>query len=344
MAYLLITGGSGFIGSHTCLALLEVGHKLVVIDDYSNSSSEALKRVVHLAGADINKQLYLIQGDIRKAKDLDRAFSIAGDPIEGVIHFAGLKAVNQSIKEPLNYWDVNVNGSIQLIKAMKRHGCRTIVFSSSATVYGYPSISPIKETSTVNPINPYGVTKVAVEDLLQDLALSENNWRIACLRYFNPVGAHPTGCIGEAPNGIPDNLFPYLTQVIVGQHPELKIFGGDWPTKDGTPVRDYIHVMDLAEGHIAAFDFLRNESPQLVTMNLGSGQGYSVLEVVKSFEEVIGKAVPYRIVPRRNGDSAFSIADPSFAASCMGWKTSRSLLEMSKDAWAWQENNPFGYQ
>ena len=343
MAQLLITGGAGFIGSHTCLALLEAGHDLVVLDDFSNSSAESLRRVAELAGVEPASRITLVQGDIRKSEDLNLAFSQDDQFIEAVIHFAGLKAVGESMQFPLRYWDVNVTGTRCLLEAMQRHGCRTIVFSSSATVYGYPSQVPISETSDIQPINPYGRTKAVVEKLLGDLAASEPNWRIACLRYFNPVGAHPSGFLGEAPHGVPNNLFPFVSQVAVGARKELQVFGGDWPTRDGTALRDYIHVMDLAEGHIAALEVLQREGPQTLTINLGSGLGHSVLDVVQSFEEISGKAVPYRVVARRQGDVAFSVADPSFASERLGWTSRRSLADMCRDAWAWQQSNPNGY-
>ena len=271
----LITGGAGFIGSHTCLVLMEAGHRLVMLDSFANSSPESLRRGVELAGPGAADRLEVVEGDIRSATDLERAFSRG--PVDGVIHFAGLKAVGESVTKPLRYWDVNVCGSRQLVSAMQVHGCRTLVFSSSATLYGYPETVPIPENASVQPINPYGQTKAAVEQLLADVAASEPGWRIARLRYFNPVGAHPSGQIGEDPSGIPNNLFPFVSQVAVGRRPQLQVYGGDWPTPDGSGVRDYIHVMDLAEGHKAALEVLLAEDPQVLTLNLGSGQGHSVL-------------------------------------------------------------------
>ena len=321
MAQLLITGGAGFIGSHTCLVLLEAGHRLVVLDNFSNSSPESLRRVLELAGLPPSEpRLQTISGDIRSNDDLERAFQAAAQPIEAVVHFAGLKAVGESVQDPLRYWDVNVAGSRCLLAAMQRHGCRTLVFSSSATLYGLPEQVPIAETATVQPINPYGHTKAATEQLLADQAASEPGWRIARLRYFNPVGAHPSGRIGEDPLGQPNNLFPFISQVAVGRRPELQVFGNDWPTADGSGVRDYIHVMDLAEGHRAALDTLLAEPPQLLTLNLGSGQGHSVLEMVRAFEHASGRAVPYELVDRRAGDSAISIADPSTISRSMWWQ------------------------
>ncbi len=345
MAQLLITGGAGFIGSHTALVLLEAGHQLVVLDNFVNSSPESLRRVQELVGSAAAEHLTVVEGDIRSPADLERAFTAAAGsgPIEAVVHFAGLKAVGESLAQPLAYWDVNVAGSRQLLAAMQAHSCRTLVFSSSATLYGIPEQVPIPETAPVQPINPYGHTKAAVERMLADLAASGPGWRIARLRYFNPVGAHPSGRIGEDPNGIPNNLFPFVSQVAVGRRERLRVFGGDWPTADGSGVRDYIHVMDLAEGHRAALETLLQEEPQLLTANLGSGQGHSVLEVVAAFETASGRPVPYAVVERRSGDAACSVADPSLAAARLGWRTRRSLAEMCRDGWAWQQANPNGY-
>jgi UDP-glucose 4-epimerase len=341
VAQLLITGGAGFIGSHTCLVLLEAGHSLVVLDNFANSSPEALRRVVELAGSAAGDRLQVVEGDIRSSSDLERAF--AAGPIEAVIHFAGLKAVGESVAQPLRYWDVNVAGSRCLLTAMQAHGCRTIAFSSSATLYGLPDQVPIPEDARVQPINPYGHTKAAVEQLLADIAASEPGWRMARLRYFNPVGAHPSGHIGEDPNGPPNNLFPFVSQVAVGRREQLQVFGGDWPTPDGTGVRDYIHVMDLAEGHRAAVEHLLAHDPQLLTLNLGSGSGHSVLEVVQAFEQASGRPVPYALVDRRPGDAATTVADPSLAALVLDWRTRRGLAEICRDGWAWQSANPLGY-
>ena len=345
MAQLLITGGAGFIGSHSCLVLLEAGHNLVVLDNFDNSSPESLKRVLELAGPSAVGRLRVVEGDIRSAADLERAFEAApaGQPITAVVHFAGLKAVGESVREPLRYWDVNLCGSRQLLEAMQAHGCRSLVFSSSATLYGMPELVPIPESAPIQPINPYGHSKAAVEQLLADLAASEAGWRIARLRYFNPVGAHPSGRIGEDPRGIPNNLFPFVSQVAVGRRDCLQVFGGDWPTPDGSGIRDYIHVMDLAEGHRAALDVLLAEPPQLLSLNLGSGQGHSVLEVVRAFELASGRSVPYTVVERRDGDAASTVADPRLAATRLGWRTRRSLEEMCRDGWTWQQANPEGY-
>ena len=353
MATLLITGGAGFIGSHTSLVLLEAGHDLLVIDDFSNSSPQSLERVAELAAvasptADPSDgRLQLVRGDIRDPAALDRVFAqagAAGRPIDAVIHFAGLKAVGESVAHPLRYWDVNVAGSRTLLAAMERHGCHTLVFSSSATLYGYPDVVPIPESAPIHPINPYGHTKAAVERMLSDLVASAAGvWRIASLRYFNPVGAHPSGRIGEDPHGRPNNLFPFVSQVAVGRRAQLQVFGSDWPTPDGTGVRDYIHVMDLAEGHRDALETLLNEPPQQLTVNLGSGSGVSVLELVKAFETASGRPVPYALVERRPGDAAITVADPSLAAARFGWHTRRSLSDICRDGWAWQSANPEGY-
>ena len=353
MANLLITGGAGFIGSHTCLALLQAGHRLVVLDNFSNSQPEALRRVAELAAleplttrgyacwATADQRLIVHQGDIRARQDLDPLF--AAERIDGVLHFAGLKAVADSIAQPLQYWDVNVAGSVCLLQAMAAGGCRTLVFSSSATLYGHPERVPIPEEAPIRPINPYGQTKAAVEQLLVDVAASHPDWRIARLRYFNPVAAHPSGHIGEDPHGIPSNIFPLISQVAMGRRPVLEVFGNDWPSADGTGVRDYIHVMDLAEGHGAALALLLAEAPQLLTLNLGSGQGHSVLELVKAFAAASGQPIPIRFSARRPGDSAVSIADPGAAARRMGWRTRRSLGQICRDGWAWQQANPQGY-
>lgn len=368
---ILVTGGAGFIGSHTVCLLLEAGYSVVVLDNFSNSSPEALRRVATLAklpplrsqaaghwsssngsDRDATASLTLIEGDIRQPSDLERAFRIQPRPIGAVIHFAGLKAVGESVIDPLSYWDVNVQGSLTLLQSMVKYGCRTLVFSSSATLYGYPEAVPIPESAPVQPINPYGNTKAAIEQVLADVACGSGDincssdhpgWRIACLRYFNPVGAHPSGQIGEDPNGIPSNLFPFVSQVAVGRRQRLQVFGADWPTPDGTGVRDYIHVMDLAEGHLAALDVLLSEPSQLLTVNLGSGQGFSVLEVVNAFEEASGRPIPYDVVARRHGDAAISVADASYANKRLGWRASRDIHHICNDAWRWQKLNPLGF-
>ena len=344
MARLLLTGGAGFIGSHTALVLLQAGHHLVVLDDFRNSNPEALKRVEQLSG----KQITLVAGNLNDPACLERLFRGGpygiGGSFDAVIHFAGLKAVGESVKHPLLYWQVNLEGTRLLLAAMAAAGCFCLVFSSSATLYGIPNQVPIPESAQIQPINPYGNSKAAAEQLLADLAGSSSCWRIARLRYFNPVGAHPSGLIGEDPAGIPNNLFPFVSQVAVGKRPELLIFGDDWPTIDGTGVRDYIHVMDLAEGHAAALEVLLAGAPQLLTLNLGSGEGHSVFQVLKGFEQACGRELPYRIVDRRPGDAAITVADPSLAKALLGWHTKRNLAQICTDGWAWQAANPNGYR
>jgi len=344
MARLLLTGGAGFIGSHTALVLLQAGHHLVVLDDFRNSNPEALRRVEQLSG----KQITLVAGNLNDPACLERLFKGGpyglGGSFDAVIHFAGLKAVGESVNHPLLYWQVNLEGTRMLLAAMAAAGCFSLVFSSSATLYGIPNQVPIPESAQIEPINPYGHSKAAAEQLLADLAGSSSYWRIARLRYFNPVGAHPSGLIGEDPAGIPNNLFPFLSQVAVGKRPELLIFGGDWPTIDGTGVRDYIHVMDLAEGHAAALEVLLAGAPQLLTLNLGSGEGHSVLQVLNGFEQACGRELPYRIVDRRPGDAAITVADPSLAKALLGWSTKRNLAQICADGWAWQAANPNGYR
>lgn len=334
----LVTGGAGYIGSHTTLALLHAGYEVVVLDSLFNSSAESLKRVAHLAG----RAPMFVVGDIRDRAALDRLFTSYS--VDAVLHFAGLKAVGESVSHPLRYFDNNVHGSQVLLQACAEAGVFNVVFSSSATVYGEPAIVPISEVCPVGqPTNPYGRSKLMVEDMLRDVAESDPRWRIAILRYFNPVGAHESGQIGEDPNGIPNNLQPYIAQVAVGKLPDLAVFGNDYPTPDGTGVRDYIHVVDLAEGHLRALDALQTRTGAHV-WNLGTGQGYSVLEMVCAFEEASGKLVPYRIAPRRPGDIATCYADPTKAERELGWKALRGLDVMMRDAWRWQSMNPDGYR
>jgi UDP-glucose 4-epimerase len=338
MSSILVTGGAGYIGSHTTLALLEAGHSVVVLDNLCNSSAESLKRVAQLAG----KAPVFVQGDIRDRAVLDRLF--AEHAIDAVLHFAGLKAVGESVAQPLRYYDNNVHGSQVLLQACANTGVFNVVFSSSATVYGDPAQMPISEACPVGqPTNPYGRSKLMVEDMLRDVAASDLRWRIAVLRYFNPVGAHESGLIGEDPNGIPNNLLPYIAQVAVGKLPELAVFGNDYPTPDGTGIRDYIHVVDLAEGHLCALEALQTRTGAHV-WNLGTGQGYSVLEMVRAFEAASGKRVSYRIAPRRTGDIATCYADPAKAERELGWKAKRGLNEMMRDAWRWQSMSPDGYR
>ena len=347
---ILVTGGAGFIGSHTCLALLEEGYDLVVIDSYVNSNEKSLERVIDTFKIN-NKakkaNIEIEQADIRDEIELDKLFSehqSLEKPIEAVIHFAGLKSVTESVLNPLNYWDVNVNGSITLLRIMKRYKCRTIVFSSSATIYGLASNKPLKENTEIKPINPYGRTKVAIEQLLSDNYFSEpGKWRIANLRYFNPIGAHSSGIIGEDPKGIPNNIFPYILQVAAGNISKLNIFGDDWPTIDGSGVRDYIHIMDLAEGHVAALGKIFNNNPNILNLNLGTGIGTSVLELINVFQEVNKVKIPYEISSRRKGDVATIIADNISAVSYLNWTPKRSLKEMCTDGWKWQLINPKGY-
>ncbi|MEY3930436.1 MAG: UDP-glucose 4-epimerase GalE [Cyanobacteriota bacterium] len=339
---LLITGGAGFIGSHTCLVLLQAGHRLVVLDNYDNSSPEALRRVAELAGlAPDDPRLQVVEGDVRQPADLARAFALG--PIDGVVHFAGLKAVAESVADPLRYWDVNVGGSRALLAAMRAHGCRVIVFSSTSTVYGQPEQFPLLESAALNPLHPYAQTKLAVEQVLTALAASEPGWRVSSLRYFNPVGAHPSGRIGEDPRGIPNNLFPFITQVAAGRQGELRVFGSDYPTPDGTGIRDYLHVMDLAEAHAVALEHLLAGDSSLPTLNLGTGRGLSVLEVVEGFEAATGLSIPRVMLPRRPGDVPKLEASPELAAQVLGWRATRSLAEMCRDGWAWQQANPNGY-
>ncbi|HTN30979.1 MAG TPA: UDP-glucose 4-epimerase GalE [Pseudomonas sp.] len=335
---ILVTGGAGYIGSHVVLALLEAGRDVLVLDNLCNSSAESLRRVEGLCG----RSPKFVEGDIRDRALLDRLF--AEHAIEAVMHFAGLKAVGESVQQPLRYYENNVAGSVTLCQAMAAAGVFRLVFSSSATVYGEPSQMPIREDfPTGTPTNPYGRSKLMVEEVLRDLSLSEPRWSIALLRYFNPVGAHPSGQIGEDPQGIPNNLLPYVSQVAVGKLKELAVFGDDYPTVDGTGVRDYIHVMDLADGHLKALDALAERSGVNV-WNLGTGTGYSVLQMVRAFEQASGRAVAYRVAPRRAGDIAECWADPALAERELGWKAQRGLEEMMVDTWRWQSNNPQGYQ
>lgn len=333
---ILVTGGAGYIGSHACLQLLEHGHDLVVLDNLSNSSIKSLTRVQALCG----RRLQFVQGDIRNHAALETAFRY---PLHAVIHFAGLKAVGESVAAPLTYYDNNVAGTLCLLNAMRRHNVRTLVFSSSATVYGTPTSVPIQENSPLNATNPYGRSKLMVEDILRDLATADPGWNIALLRYFNPVGAHESGQIGEDPKGIPNNLMPFICQVATGKRSHLNVFGNDYPTPDGTGVRDYIHVMDLANGHLKALDVLECHQG-LVTVNLGTGQGYSVLEMIKAFENASGIQIPYQITPRRPGDIAACWADPSHAHQLLNWHAERDLHTMCQDSWRWQQQNPHGYR
>lgn len=332
----LLTGATGYIASHTWLSLLQAGFEVVGIDDFSNSSPAVLDRIAAIAG----RQPDFVRGDVCDAGALDALMQAR--PVDAVVHFAAFKAVGESGQKPLAYWRNNVGGLVSVCEAMQRHGCRSLVFSSSATVYGQPERLPLDEGSPLSTASVYGSTKLAGENILRDLGQSDPSWRIACLRYFNPVGAHPSGTMGEDPQGIPNNLMPYVTQVAVGRRARLQVFGNDYPTPDGTGVRDYIHVLDLAEGHAAALRYLF-EQGQSITVNLGTGRGYSVLEVVQAFERASGRPVPYDIVPRRPGDVAACYADPSLALQRLGWQARRDLDEMCRDSWRWQQANPRGY-
>lgn len=334
---ILVTGGAGYIGSHTCLELLGNDYEVVVVDNLSNSKEESLKRVMDLAG----KRLEFYKVDLLDKVSLNKVFGKAA--FDAVIHFAGLKAVGESVTSPLKYYTNNVAGTIALCEVMIRHNIKNLIFSSSCTVYGNPHKVPITEDFPLLPTNPYGRTKLIIEDILRDLHRADHTWNVALLRYFNPVGAHKSGRIGEDPNGIPNNLFPFISQVAVGKFPFLSVFGDDYPTPDGTGIRDYIHITDLALGHLKALKML-SSNPGVVTYNLGTGSGYSVLEIVTAFEKAAGKKIPYRITGRRPGDIALAYADPSLAKKELGWTAERGLDEMCADSWKWQTNNPNGYE
>ena len=333
----LVTGGAGYIGSHTCVELLLAGHEVIVVDSLINSREKSIRRIEEISSG----KLLFHKVDLLDKPLLDRVFQ--ENPVDAVIHFAGLKAVGESVAIPLQYYKNNITGSLVLFEVMAQHGVRNLVFSSSATVYGDPATVPITEDFPIKASNPYGWAKVMIEQILQDLYRADRSLNIALLRYFNPVGAHPSGRIGEDPKGIPNNLVPYIAQVAVGKLDELKIFGNDYPTPDGTGVRDYIHIMDLADGHIKALKKLEAD-PGLVTYNLGTGKGCSVLEMVDAFAEAAGKKIPYKIVGRRPGDIASCYADPSKAEKELSWKATRGINEMCADTWRWQVNNPNGYE
>jgi len=333
---IFVTGGAGYIGSHTCVELLNAGHTVTVFDNLSNSQPEALQRVERITG----KSVHFIEGDIRDQAALTAALQ-ASQPT-AVIHFAGLKAVGESVAQPLHYYDNNVVGTLCLLRAMQAAAVKTLVFSSSATVYGDPQRLPLTEDHPLSATNPYGQTKLVIENMLRDLYRSDAVWRIAILRYFNPVGAHASGLIGEDPQGVPNNLLPYVAQVAVGRRDCLNVWGNDYPTPDGTGVRDYIHVVDLALGHLAALDQL-GQAPQCLTVNLGTGTGYSVLDMVRAFSAASGRPIAYQFSPRRAGDVAACYADPALAQQRLGWRAERDLATMCADAWRWQSNNPNGY-
>lgn len=336
MAKILVTGGAGFIGSHTCVELLEAGYEVVIVDNFSNSKPEALNRIKKITG----KDFAFYEADLLDLAALEKIFE--ENKIDAVIHFAGLKAVGESVQKPVEYYHNNITGTLMLIKAMRKYGCKKIVFSSSATVYGPVNKAPYTEDMPTSATNPYGYTKVMIEQILRDVYVSDNDWSVSLLRYFNPIGAHKSGLIGEDPNGIPNNLLPYICQVAVGKLEKLGVFGDDYDTPDGTGVRDYIHVVDLALGHIKAVEKVEGEDG-LFIYNLGTGIGYSVLDVVKSFEKASGKKIPYVIGPRRDGDIATCYSDPSKALKELGWKAERGLDEMCEDSWRWQSQNPNGY-
>lgn len=333
---ILVTGGAGYIGSHACVELINVGYKVIVVDNLYNSSLESIRRVEDIVGSSIPFH----KVDIRDKQALTYVFEKYS--IDGVIHFAGLKAVGESVEKPIEYYDINVGGTFILAEVMRKFGCKTFVFSSSATVYGDPHTVPIKEDFPLSVTNPYGRSKLMIEKFLQDVFVADDTWHIALLRYFNPVGAHKSGQIGEDPNDTPNNLIPYISQVAIGKLEKLSIFGGDYNTPDGTGVRDYIHVVDLAKGHVKALQALKNK-PQVLIVNLGTGKGYSVLDMIKAFEKASGKRVPYQIVDRRPGDIATCYADPAYAVEILDWKAKHELDEMCEDTWRWQFQNPNGY-
>lgn len=341
---ILVTGGAGYIGSHTCLELLQAGYEVIVVDNLANSKVESLSRVQKLVGDALRgtgKELTFHQVDLLDKEALNAIFANAA--IQAVIHFAGLKAVGESVTIPLQYYHNNLTGTLILCEVMAQHEVKNLVFSSSATVYGNPHKVPITEDFPLSATNPYGRSKLMIEEILRDLYRADDAWNVAILRYFNPVGAHQSGQIGEDPNGIPNNLVPYIAQVAIGKLPELSVFGNDYPTRDGTGIRDYIHVVDLAAGHLKAIEKLRS-NPGVVTYNLGTGRGYSVLEVVSAFEKASGKKIPYKIVGRRPGDIASCYADPAKANRELGWSAERDIDEMCADAWRWQSDNPNGYE
>lgn len=333
---ILVTGGAGYIGSHTCVELLEAGHDVAVVDNLSNSKEESLRRVKSITG----RGLDFVRADLRDGDALDALFG--RKTFEAVIHFAGLKAVGESVQRPIDYYENNVGGTLSLCRAMAKAGVRDLVFSSSATVYGDPATVPIREDFPVSATNPYGRSKLFVEEILRDLHRADPAWNLVLLRYFNPVGAHRSGLIGEDPNGIPNNLMPFVAQVAVGKLPRLRVFGDDYPTPDGTGVRDYIHVVDLAKGHLAALAKLQ-DSPGVAVYNLGTGRGYSVLEMVAAFERASARPVPYEVVARRAGDIATCYADPTRARDELGWQAELGVDAMVSDTWRWQSENPKGF-
>jgi len=334
---ILVTGGAGYIGSHMCVELLQAGYDVVVVDNLSNSSARSLQAVQRI----VQRPLTFVEADLRDAARVDRIFR--NHDIGAVIHFAGLKAVGESMTQPVRYYDNNVGGTLRLLESMAQTEVRTLVFSSSATVYGIPEVAPVAEEAPTRPINPYGRSKLHIEDILTDLHQADPSWHLSILRYFNPVGAHESGEIGEDPTDIPNNLMPYIAQVAVGRQPQLKVFGDDYGTPDGTGIRDYIHVVDLVRGHLKALEYLER-GPRLAIHNLGTGRGHSVLEVIHSFEEASSTEIPYEVAPRREGDAALSYADASKANSELGWQAHYDLQRMCEDVWRWQQKHPFGYR
>ena len=349
MFKILVTGGSGYIGSHTCLALLSVGYEVIVLDSLINSNELSLikvKKIFQEMYSHLKNDLHFYEGDLNDFNFINNIFLgeiKKGFPITGVIHFAGLKAVNESIRYPLKYWENNISTTINLIKCMDKNNCRTIVFSSSATIYESCDSKIIDERMNINPINPYGNTKATIENFLNDIYKSNSEWKISILRYFNPIGAHQSGLIGENPIGIPNNIFPLILHVATGKKESLKIYGNNWPTVDGTGVRDYIHVMDLAEGHLAALDYLFSKKTKIISLNLGTGKGTSVLELIKMFEQINRVKIPFEFVGKRDGDLSKVVADNSLARKTLNWRPKRSLEDMCRDGWKWQNLNPDGY-
>ena len=350
MKTILVTGGCGFIGSHTCISLLEEGYKLIVVDSNVNSSPISLERVKKIFQNKniVIQEIILKNGDIRDLNFLNNVFkeaTLTKNPINAVIHFAGLKSVSESVQNPSLYWDVNVAGSLRLFKVMEQYDCKTIVFSSSATIYGDDWLGSISESTSIGPKNPYGNTKATIEMILKDFfKVSGNTWKVANLRYFNPIGAHPSGMLGENPLGIPNNLFPYICRVAKREYEKLIIFGDDWPTKDGTGVRDYIHVMDLAASHKAALDYLFNNDPQFISFNIGTGKGTTVIELVETFKRVNRCDLPYKFAARRKGDVPTLIANNQYALSKLDWAPLKSIEDMCKDGWRWNLLNPRGFE
>ena len=335
----LLTGGAGYIGTHTAIALLQSGHEVVVLDNFSNSHPEAIRRVEAITG----QAIPVVNADVRDQAAVEQV--LAAYTIDSVVHFAGKKAVGESVAQPVDYFDNNVNGTLVLLRAMQAHNVKRLVFSSSATVYGVPHYLPFDEAHPTAAMNPYGRSKLFVEEILADLYASDPSWSLAILRYFNPIGAHSSGLIGEDPSDIPNNLLPYVAQVAVGRRQQVQVFGSDYATPDGTGVRDYIHVMDLAHGHVKALEKLQSlAQPELLTVNLGTGKGYSVLEVIHAFEQACGKTLPYSLVARRPGDIASYYANPERAQAVLGWQAEHDLATMCADAWRWQSQNPDGYQ